>query len=108
HGPGILGVAPERFVTQHGPTPLDRHANVLEVHERWRVDRHQVNLIAQLGDRVDLARGHDVNHLASLRSPEGCADSLAEPAPDDPNSHFSLHTPDVPQYMRLADGGRQG
>jgi hypothetical protein len=62
----FFGVAPEWLVAQHGSAALDGQADILEVHERRRVNRHKVDLVAQLGHLVPVPRRHDTDNFAAV------------------------------------------
>ena len=92
---------PERFSTvshffrQHGMPAGDGPAHVIQVHERRRVHRDQIDVAAraQRGHRVVIARRHDVDDLALLRVREGRRhDPPAESATDDAYPYRPLTT----------------
>ena len=63
---GLDGVHAERLVAQHRVPAVDGAADVVEMQERRRVHRDQIDVVtsAQRGDRVVVARRHQVDDLA--------------------------------------------
>ena len=56
HGPGVVSITTERLIAEDGSAALNRHANIVKMHERRRVNRDQVNFVAQSRHSVAVAR----------------------------------------------------
>jgi hypothetical protein len=82
------GVKSERLVAQDGAPLVNGDLDMLQVHERRRMNRNQISLRTQVPNgAATFPRGNDTDQLTAGRIPEGGSDLLSESAPDHANTH---------------------
>ena len=102
HRLGFGCVAAERFVTQHGQPAVNRGVHMVEVHERRRVDGHQVDPGRQSGLHrgiVTRADHLDVRAETLIHRRSGM---LAETGADDHHPHANSPLSPVPPALRAS------